>query len=101
METVYSGCVQSWGTLAQPVCKNESPSQIPQPAVDLTSNVRDEEFSTIESYTGENKVDSDGDVANLDMESLNLSDTDKSIPWAGLPLLMKHSTAGRPPQDVV
>ena len=35
------------------------------------------------------------------MESLNLSDTDESIPWAGLSLPMQNSTAGRPLRDVV
>jgi len=94
METAHSGFVPSWGTLERPICNEEPPAQIPQPAVDLASNVRDEEFCTIESYTGENEVDSDGDVVNSDVESLNLSDTEESIPWAELPLPMKHSTAG-------
>jgi len=101
METAHSGFVQSWGTLEWPICDEEPPAQIPQPAVDLASNVLDEEFSIIESYTGENEIDSDGGVANSDVESLNLPDTDESIPWAALPLPMKHSTAGRPLRDVV
>jgi len=94
METAHSGFIQSWGTLERPICDKEPPAQIPQPAVNLASNVLDEEFSTIESYTGENEVNCDGDLANSDVESLNLCDTDESILWAGLPLPMKHSTAG-------
>ena len=98
---MHSGIVQSWGILEWPICVEEPTAQIPQQAVDLASNVLDEEFSTIESCTGENVVDSDGDVANSDVASLNLSDTDESIPWARLPLPMKHSTAGRPLRDLV
>jgi len=101
METAQSDFVQSWGTLKRPICDEKPLAQIPQQAIDLASNVLCEEFSTIESDTGENEVDSDGDVANSEVESLNFSDTDESIPWAGLPLPMKHSTAGRPLQDVV
>ena len=62
--------------------------------MDLASNVLDEEFSTIESSTCENEVNRDGDVANLDVDSLNLSDTDESIQSARLSLLIKHFTAG-------
>jgi len=76
METADSGFVQSWGRLERPICDEEPPAQILQPAFVLVFNVLDEELSTIESYTGENEVDSDGDVANSDVESLNLSDTD-------------------------
>jgi len=79
METAHSGFVQSQGTLELPICDEEPSAQILQPAVDLASNILDEEYSTIESYTGENEVDSEGDVANLEVESLNLSDTDESI----------------------
>jgi len=93
METAHYGFVQSRGTLEWPICDELPSAQIPQPAVDLASNVLDEEFSTIESYTSKNEVDSNGEVANSDMKSLNLSDTDESMLWAGLPLPMKYSTA--------
>ena len=94
METAHSGFVQSWCTLERPICDDEPSAQILQPAVDLTSNVLNEEFSTIESQTGENAVNGDVDVANSDVQSLNLSTTDETILWAGLSLLMKHATAG-------
>jgi len=48
METVHFGFVQSQSILGQPICHEEPPAQIPQPAVDLASNVIDEEFSIIE-----------------------------------------------------
>jgi len=101
METAHSGFVQSQGTLVLPICDEEPSPQIPQPAVDLASNVLDEECSTIESYTGENEFDSNCDVANSDVESFNLSETNKSIQWAGQPLPMKDSTARRPLRNIV
>ena len=100
METAHSGFVQSRSTLERPICDEEPPAQIPQPTVDLTSDVPAEEFSTIEPYTGEIEIDSDGNLANSDMESLNLSDTEESIPFE-LPLPTKYATAGRPLRDVV
>jgi len=101
METADSGIVQSLCTLEWPIWDKETPAQIPQPLVDIISNVLDQEFSTIESYTSTNKVNSNGEVANSDMQILNLSDTDASIRWAELPLPLKHATAGQPPRDVV
>jgi len=103
IETKHFGFVQSRSTLEQPICDEEHSEQIQQPAADfdLASNLLEEEFGTIEQYTGENELDLDKNEVDSDVESLNLSVTKESIPEVELPIPTKHPTVGRSLRDVV
>jgi len=95
--------VQSWSTLEQPICDEERCEQVPQPLADfdLASNLLDEEFGTIELYTGENVLNPDDSKVDSDVESLNLSDTEGSTPEIEPPIPTKHPNARQWLRDVV
>jgi len=103
IETEHSGFVQSRSTLEQPLCNEEYCEQIPQLEADydLTSNFLDQEFGTIERYTGENELDLDESEVDSDVESLNLSDAEGCTPVIELQIPTKHQTAGLSLRDVV
>ena len=103
METAHSGFVQPRSTPKRPICDEERSPQTPQPAADasLASNLYSEEVDTIETNIAEHESEFDVNATNLDLESLNFSDSEESTPWIGPSIPTTHPTAGRSIRHVV
>ena len=74
-----------------------------QPAADssLISNLYSEEFDTIETNITENETEFDVNTTNLDVKSVNYSDSEGNTTPIGPPIPKIHITAGRSLRDVV